>query len=255
MSSETQSRHCLWLMLVVSLSHIAVAGSGYVGHRRRVLSPAPDTMVFPSGLNATLVTKDVCPVSGSPRGRPVSASHTRQDRVRSTTQRWRPSSGLVLDAASQSPGGGAMRMPGATAGSSEDSRGLTLTASSIEKLPTHRRPPGLMRKPPAISGQDNCSIKCLVRQEDTRLLVTRHIRYRRIPAVRSGVLAEMAVGRAPGRWLGTTIGLWAQLGLQSTTNRLLSNEMPAPDAGCAITRIEDNRGSRNTCGPCDDTGA
>ena len=63
------------VMLVVSLSHIAEAGSGYVGHRRRVLSPAPDTAVFPSGLNATLVTKLVCPVSGSPSGGPVLASH------------------------------------------------------------------------------------------------------------------------------------------------------------------------------------
>src|SRR4249919_2192165 len=78
MSGETQSFHCLWLILVVSLAHIAEAGSGYVGHRRRVLSPAPDTMVFPSGLNATLKTSPVWPVSGLPRGWPVSASHSRR---------------------------------------------------------------------------------------------------------------------------------------------------------------------------------
>ena len=54
MSGDTQSRHCLWLMLVVSLAHIADAGSGGVGHSRRVSSVLPDTMVFPSGLNATL---------------------------------------------------------------------------------------------------------------------------------------------------------------------------------------------------------
>ena len=68
MSGDTQSRHCRWLMLVVSLAHITDAGSVYVGHRRTVLSALPDTMVFPSGLNATLVTWSVWPVSGWPRG-------------------------------------------------------------------------------------------------------------------------------------------------------------------------------------------
>src|SRR6476646_9047615 len=77
MSGDTQSRHCWWLMLVVSLAHIADAGSGYVGHRRRVLSALPDTMTFPSGLNATLVTWSVPPLSGWLIGWPVSASHTR----------------------------------------------------------------------------------------------------------------------------------------------------------------------------------
>src|SRR6478672_11634903 len=77
MSGDTQSRHCLWLMLAASLLHIADTGSGYVGHTRRLLSPAPETMVVPSGLNATLVTKLVWPGSGWPTGLPVSASHTR----------------------------------------------------------------------------------------------------------------------------------------------------------------------------------
>src|SRR6478672_2689539 len=79
MSGDTQSRHCLWLMLAASLLHIADTGSGYVGHTRRVLSPAPETMVVPSGLNATLVTKLVWPGSGWPTGFPVTASHTRTD--------------------------------------------------------------------------------------------------------------------------------------------------------------------------------
>src|SRR3954453_890900 len=79
MSGDTQSRHCLWLILAVSLSHIADAGSGYVGHRRRFPSTLPDTMVFPSGLNATLSTESVWPVtvSGSPRGWRGTASHSR----------------------------------------------------------------------------------------------------------------------------------------------------------------------------------
>src|SRR6478672_8346930 len=79
MSGDTQSRHCLWLMLAASLLHIADTGSGYVGHTRRLLSPAPETMVVPSGLNATLVTKLVWPGSGWPTGRPVTASHNRTD--------------------------------------------------------------------------------------------------------------------------------------------------------------------------------
>ena len=40
-------------MLVVSLAHIADAGSGYAGHTRRVLSALPDTRSWPSGLYAT----------------------------------------------------------------------------------------------------------------------------------------------------------------------------------------------------------
>jgi hypothetical protein len=56
MSGDTQSRHCLWLMLVVSLAHIADARSGGVGHSRRVSSVIPDRMVFPSGLTAAPVT-------------------------------------------------------------------------------------------------------------------------------------------------------------------------------------------------------
>src|SRR5258705_379406 len=77
MSGETHSRHCWWLMLVVSLAHSADAGSGKVGQRRRVLSALPETMVFPSGLNATLRTVAVGPVSGGPIGWPVAASHSR----------------------------------------------------------------------------------------------------------------------------------------------------------------------------------
>ena len=77
MSGDTQSRHCWWLMLVVSLEHIADTGSGYVGHTRTVMSSPPETMREPSGLNATLSTVPVWPVSGSPIGFPVSASHTR----------------------------------------------------------------------------------------------------------------------------------------------------------------------------------
>jgi hypothetical protein len=60
MSGDTQSRHCRWLMLVVSLAHIADTGSGYVGHNRTVLSQLPDTMRWPSGLNATLDTTSPC---------------------------------------------------------------------------------------------------------------------------------------------------------------------------------------------------
>src|SRR6476620_8152986 len=77
MSGETQSRHCWWLMLVVSLSQIADAGSGKAGHRRTVLSQLPEAMRVPSGLNATLFTVLVWPVSGLPTGWPVSASQTR----------------------------------------------------------------------------------------------------------------------------------------------------------------------------------
>jgi len=64
-------------MLVLSLLHIAEAGSGYVGHRCKVLSAAPDTMVFPSGLNCTLIRGPVWPVIGAPLGCAVAASHIR----------------------------------------------------------------------------------------------------------------------------------------------------------------------------------
>jgi len=53
---DTQSRHCWWLMLAVSLVHNADAGSGYVGHSRSVLSALPEAIRVPSGLNATLYT-------------------------------------------------------------------------------------------------------------------------------------------------------------------------------------------------------
>ena len=46
-------------------------------HTRTVLSPLPETMRVPSGLNATAITASVWPVSGGPIGWPVAASHTR----------------------------------------------------------------------------------------------------------------------------------------------------------------------------------
>ena len=55
MSSDTRSRHCWRLMLVVSLA-IADVGSGYVGHSRSVLSAPPEVIRVTSGLNATLYT-------------------------------------------------------------------------------------------------------------------------------------------------------------------------------------------------------
>ena len=45
-------------------------------HSRTVLSPLPEAIRCPSGLNATLITKLV-PVIGWPIGLPVSASHSR----------------------------------------------------------------------------------------------------------------------------------------------------------------------------------
>src|SRR6185312_14755436 len=75
MSDDTQSRHCLWLMLVLSLAH-SISGDAKAGHSRTVLSQLPDAIRVPSGLNATLDTTPVCPVSGSPRGWPVSAFHS-----------------------------------------------------------------------------------------------------------------------------------------------------------------------------------
>ena len=46
-------------------------------HNRTVLSSPAVASRCPSGLNATLVTASVWPVSGSPTGWPVSASHSR----------------------------------------------------------------------------------------------------------------------------------------------------------------------------------
>src|SRR6476646_10316785 len=77
MSGETQSRHCLWLMLAVSLSHSMSGHAVGPGHTRSVLSWLAETMREPSGLNATPVTQSVWPVSGGPMGWPVSASHSR----------------------------------------------------------------------------------------------------------------------------------------------------------------------------------
>ena len=48
-----------------------------LSHSRTVLSSLPETMRLPSGLNATLVTPCVWPISGAPMGWPVSASHSR----------------------------------------------------------------------------------------------------------------------------------------------------------------------------------
>ena len=50
MSGETQSFHCWWLMLVVSLSHNKAGHTGGPGHTRTVLSRLPETMRVPSGL-------------------------------------------------------------------------------------------------------------------------------------------------------------------------------------------------------------
>jgi hypothetical protein len=46
-------------------------------HSRTVSSSLPLASRWPSGLNATLRTELVCPVSGAPIGWPVSASHSR----------------------------------------------------------------------------------------------------------------------------------------------------------------------------------
>ncbi len=46
-------------------------------HNRSVLSSEPETMRWPSGENATLVTEPSWPRSGSPTGWPVAASHNR----------------------------------------------------------------------------------------------------------------------------------------------------------------------------------
>ena len=51
-------------MLVVSLAHIADAGSGKAGHSRTGLSALAEAIRLPSGLNATLDTGPVWTVSG-----------------------------------------------------------------------------------------------------------------------------------------------------------------------------------------------
>ena len=56
MSGDTQSCHCLWLILVANLLHSIWGHAAGPGHIRTVLSWLPDTMRCPSGLNATLVT-------------------------------------------------------------------------------------------------------------------------------------------------------------------------------------------------------
>ncbi len=64
----------------VRCARSAAGRSGWpvsASHSRTVLSSLPETMRLPSGLNATLVTASVWPVSGWPIGWPVSASHTR----------------------------------------------------------------------------------------------------------------------------------------------------------------------------------
>src|SRR4029079_17322536 len=75
-SGETQSRHCWWLMLAISLAH-SMSGDAQAGHTRSVASLLAAARRRPSGLNATLVTASVWPVSGLPRGWPVSAPHSR----------------------------------------------------------------------------------------------------------------------------------------------------------------------------------
>ena len=58
----------------------AAAPTGWpvaASHTRTVLSQLPETMRVPSGLNATLHTASVWPVSGWPTGWPVAASHSR----------------------------------------------------------------------------------------------------------------------------------------------------------------------------------
>jgi hypothetical protein len=70
MSGDTHSRHCWWLMLVVSWAHIADAGSGYVGHSRSVLSAPLEAIRVPSGLNAALPGHGALGAPGTAMGRP-----------------------------------------------------------------------------------------------------------------------------------------------------------------------------------------
>ena len=60
-----------------SLAQSSSAQLSSTFHNRSVRSPLPDTIRLPSGLNATLETGPLCPLSGSPIGFPVAASHTR----------------------------------------------------------------------------------------------------------------------------------------------------------------------------------
>src|SRR6188472_4406311 len=64
-------------MLVVSLAHSDAGHKDGAGHTRTVLSSPPEAMRLPLGLNATLSTQPVWPISGAPICWPVSASHTR----------------------------------------------------------------------------------------------------------------------------------------------------------------------------------
>jgi len=63
-------------MLVVSVSH-SVLGEATAGHNLTVWSWLAEARRLPSGLNATLSTRSVWPVIGSPTGWPVSAFHSR----------------------------------------------------------------------------------------------------------------------------------------------------------------------------------
>lgn len=91
---DTQSRHCFRLMLPVSLSHNRSGQAAGPGHSRRVRLVLPETMTCPSGLNATLFTALVWPLSGGPRGRVVSASQNRSV-VSSLPETMRCLSGLI----------------------------------------------------------------------------------------------------------------------------------------------------------------
>jgi hypothetical protein len=71
MPGETHSRHCSWLMFRVSFAHSTSGQTGGPGHSRTVPSALAEAIRFPSGLNATLTTLFLCPISGSPIGRPV----------------------------------------------------------------------------------------------------------------------------------------------------------------------------------------
>ena len=51
-SGETQSRHCWWLMLAISLAH-SMSGGATAGHSRTVASLLAEARWCPSGLNAT----------------------------------------------------------------------------------------------------------------------------------------------------------------------------------------------------------
>ena len=63
-SGETQSRHCWWLMLAISLAH-SMSGGATAGHSRTVASLLAEARWCPSGLNATLTTARVWPGWGT----------------------------------------------------------------------------------------------------------------------------------------------------------------------------------------------